>query len=270
MQRLFPFWLGLLATLVSGCNYSQSVSVVSDVRRDEIQSRVTNHFAHAVMFKPAEGGFDSALVTQLAPLLIQATATTNAAERQTDRPAPTPPLLKMSVHTNLVTIHTNHYPQFSYIWNRADLGSAGSAATLQGVRITLDSRGAPVIWELLHDATGADVIYVAQSIEVLARVEFGPPLAGRKFAAERSQTDAETTVVANVIDDGPAVMGPILYLQADNHDVSALICRCMPAQFQNLLGQQDYELLPAIRENRDKSRFSPKPLEQRLRLPSRF
>jgi hypothetical protein len=264
MQRLFPFWLGLLAAFVSGCNHSQSVSVVSDVQRDEIQSRVTNNFAHAVMFKPAEGGFDSALATQLAPLLIQATTATNAAKR----PSPTPPLLELSVHTNLVTIHTNHHPQFSYVWNQA--GAAGSAATSRGVRITLDSRGSPVIWEALHDSTGADVIYVAQSIEVLARAEFGPPLAGRKFTVERSRSEAETTVVANIIDDGPAAMGPILYLQADNHDVSALICRCMPAQFQNLLGQQDYQLLPAIPENRDKSRFSPKPLERRLRLPSRF
>ncbi len=270
MQRLFPLWLGLLAAFVSGCNHSQSVSVVSDVERDEIQSRVTNHFAHAVMFKPAEGGSDSALATQLAPLLIQATAATNAAEQRPDRPSLTPPLLALSVHTNLVMIHTNHYPQFSYVWNQAGTGAAGRAATLQGVRITLDSRGAPVIWEVLHDSTGADVIYVAQSIEVLARAEFGPPLAGRKFAVERSRSEAETALVANIIDDGPAAMGPILYLQADNHDVITLICRCMPAQFQNLLAQQDYELLPAIPQNRDQSRFSPMPLEQRLRLPSRF
>ncbi len=260
MRRLFPLWLGLLAALGSGCHPSQSVSVVADVRRDEIQSRVTNHFAQVVMFKPAEGGFDSALATQLAPLLIQATTATNAA----------PPLLQLSIHTNLVTIYTNHYPQFSYVWNQARTGAAGSAAPAQGVRLTLDSRGAPVIWEVLHDATGADLIYVAQSLEVLARAEFGPPLAGRKFAVERRQRDAETTVVANVIDDGPAAMGPILYLHADNYDVSALICRCMPAQFQTLLGQQDYQLLPASPENRDESRFSAKPLEQRLRLPSRF
>ena len=258
MQRLFPLWLGWLAAFGCGCSHSQSATVLSDLQRREIQSRVTNHFAHAVMFKPAEGGFDSALTTQLAPLLIQATT------------APTPALLKLSVHTNHVTIHTNHYPQFSYTWNQAASGTAGSVATLQGVRITLDSRGAPVIWEVLHDASRADVIYVAQSLEMLARAEFGPPLAGRKFAVERSRSETETTVVANIIDDGPAVMGPILYLQADNHDVSALICRCMPAQFQNLLAQQDYELLPATAENQGKSRFAPTPLEQRLRLPSRF
>ena len=269
MQRFF-FWLGILAALATGCHCAEPAHPVTAAQRDEIQSRVTNHFAHVVMFKPAEGGFDSALAVQLAPLLIQATAATNAAERQMDRPTPTTPLLTLSVHTNLLTIYTNDYPQFSYIWNRTHTGPIESAATTQGVRITLDSRGAPVIWEVLHDSTGAEVIYVAQSLEVLARAEFGPPQAGRKFAVERSQTDAETTVVANVIDDGPAVMGPILYLQADNHDVSALICRCMPAQFQNLLDQQDYELLPANPENRDKNRFSPKPLEQRLRLPSRF
>lgn len=270
MQRLFPLGLGLLTAFVSGCNCAQSVSVFAAVPRDEIQSRVTNHFTHAALFKPAEAGFDSALATQLAPLLIQAIAATHAPERQPERPCPSPPLLELSVHTNFVTIHTNHYPQFSYVWNPPQAVAAGSPAPTQGVRITLDFRGAPVIWEVLHDSTGADLIYVAQSLEVLARAEFGPSLSGRKFAVERSRSEAAATVVANVIDDGPVAMGPIIYLQGDGHDVSALICRCMPAQFQNLIAQQDYKLLPAILENRDQGRFSSRPLAQRLRLPSRF
>ena len=77
-------------------------------------------------------------------------------------------------------------------------------------------------------------------------------------------------VVAHVIADGPVAMGPILYLHPTSHDVLALICRCMPAQFQNLHDQRDYELVEITPENREKTPFAPQPLEQRLRLPGRF
>jgi hypothetical protein len=93
-------------------------------------------------------------------------------------------------------------------------------------------------------------------------------LPGQKFAVERAVAPSNTTIVANVIADGPVPMGPMLYLQAGSRDVSALICRCMPAQFGALLGQQDYQLETVTRENA--GFFAKTPLDQRLRLPSRF
>lgn len=267
MHRLILLSLGLLLALTSGCHRAASPRALTAAQRDEIQSRVTNHFAAAVMFKPTESGFESDLTAQLAPLLLQAVVASNAASLWMDRPAPASARPLIYVHTNEVILNSNRYAQFSYTWNYPPPPPATPALATQGVRITLDARGAPAIWEVLTESTGADVIYVAQSVEVMARAEFGPPLAGRKFAVERAVAPAHPTVVANIIDDGPVAMGPILYLQAGSRDVSALICRCMPAQFRELSGQQDYQLSSATAES---GGFAKNPLDQRLRLPSRF
>lgn len=260
-------WVGMLAVLVSGCQRAAPIRSLTGVQRDEIQSRVTNHFAQAVMFKPVEGGLEAPLVAQLAPLLIQAILVTNADQLWADRPAPEKSLPLVFVHTNEVVINTNHYAQFSYVWDYAPARLPATGPTSQGVRITLDSHGAPVIWEVCADSTGADVLYVAQSLEVLARAELGPPLPGRRFAVERAAVSNSTTVVANVIADGPVPMGPMLYLQAGSRDVSALICRCMPAQMEQLLAQEDYQLQPVAVAD---ASFSKSPLEKRLRLPRNF
>jgi hypothetical protein len=239
--------------------------MVTAAQREEIQSRVTNHFSHAVMFKPEEAGLETPTHTQLAPLLVQAVAATNAAQLWADRPAPTTSSALVFAQTNPVVLGTNHYAQYSYVWHYPTAPEHNQA--WQGVRLTVDSRGAPVIWEVLTDTTGADVIYVAQSLEGLARAEFGPPLPGRKFSVEAALTSTNTTVVANVIDDGPMPMGPILYLQPHTRDVTALICRCMPTQFTSLLDQADYQLQTTATERGEFSRI---PLSQRLRLPREF
>ncbi len=257
---------GSVALVGNGCQRAAAAKL-SETDRATIQLRVTNHFPHAVMFKPVQGGFESALPAQLAPLLLQAVTTTNTAALWRDRPTASAAAVTLSAHTNTITIATNRYLQFSYVWSYPDTESSAPAALPnQGVRITLDSRGAPVIWEILADTTGADVIYVAQSIELLAQAEFGAPLPGRKYAVERGVMDAPRTVVANVIDDGPVPMGPILYLANGSRDVAALICRCMPSQVGTLAEQQDYQLddTPA------NAQFAKPPLEERLRLPRRF
>lgn len=260
-------WVAMLAVLASGCQRAEPIRTLTGVQRDEIQSRATNHFAQAVMFKPVEGGLEAPLAAQLAPLLIQAILGTNVDQLWADRPAPTNSLPLVFVRTNEVVINTNRYAQFSYVWDYAPARSPATGSASQGVRITLDSHGAPVIWEVRADSTGADVLYVAQSLEVLARAEFGPPPSGRRFAVERAVVSNPTTVVASVIADGPVPMGPVLYLQAGPRDVTALICRCMPAQFDVLLNQQDYQLQATATGI---AGFSKVPLDQRLRLPSRF
>ena len=51
-------------------------------------------------------------------------------------------------------------------------------------------------------------------------------------------------IVVRVIDDGPVPLGPIIYLSAATRQVSALVCRCMPAQARRLLATRTYDLLP--------------------------
>jgi hypothetical protein len=224
-----------------------------------------------------------------------------------------------------VQLHGRQHRRLSYLWcytltpadqhRGADLRSAGGETSgyarpsweghpkraitdrqevaptglpLQGIRVTLNSTGQPVIWEVLADSSGAEVIYVSQSLEAAAAAEFGKPLPGRRYAIERSLEEAPNVVVARIIDDGPVAMGPIVYLGAGTRAVTTLICRCMPAQAKKLLGTSVYDLLPAetldarspltqVRAlTRERTAFWPgdKPagdqLELRLRLPSSF
>jgi hypothetical protein len=115
---------------------------------------------------------------------------------------------------------------------------------LQGIRTTLNAAGQPVIWEVLADSSRAKLFFVSQTLETAAVAEFGKPLPGRRYAIERSVEAAPNVIVAQVIDDSPTPMGPIVYLSAGTRQVSTLICRCMPAQARKLLATGTYDLLP--------------------------
>ncbi|MGC3958637.1 MAG: hypothetical protein QM813_12070 [Verrucomicrobiota bacterium] len=236
----------------------------------EIQNRVTNHYSNVILFKPAtpNANDESSAPPQLAPLMILEVISANSPDLW-KHPLPQknkPP--RIQAHKNSLLIDNRWHWQWTYTWDEAT--SPAGAPRFQGVRVTLDSRDAPVIWEILADTSAYEIIYVSQTLDWAARAEFGPPLPGRKFSIERSLAASPKVVVANVIEDGPTTIGPILYQQASNRDITALICRCMPAQFKNLIAQEDYKLLAAPSKKRGKSIFSPTPLEQRLRLPSRF
>jgi hypothetical protein len=158
---------------------------------------------------------------------------------------------------------------------------------LQGIRVTLSLAGAPVIWEVLADGTGAELIYVSRNLEAAAAAEFGKPLPERRYTIERSLEDAPNVIVPRIIDDGPVTMGPIVYLTAGAREVATLICRCMPAQAKSLLGTSVYDLLPfqaaapslltqARTPAREQTAFWPgdppngQQLEKCLRLPAGF
>jgi hypothetical protein len=266
--NLWPYFAGLLlvALGLSACDRPEPTTPAAT--RTELQSRVTNSFSHVVYLKPAETGADQPREVQLAPLIIQQLASTNASELWRDQPRTALGLPAVTAWTNSATIGGTTVPQFCYVWNYPATSSAAASAR-QGIRITLNSAGAPVIWEVLGDSSGADVIYVARSIEVLAQAEFGSPEPDRKFSVEQSLARAPRTVVANVIDDGPVLMGPIVYLETATRDVAALICRCMPAQFEQMLGQREY-LLQLMAAPPGATNFPAAALESRLRLPKTF
>jgi hypothetical protein len=256
----------LVALGLSACDRSQPATPAAT--RAELQGRVTNSFSHVVLLKPAESGADQPLEVQLAPLVIQQVASTNSSELWRDSFTTALGMPAVAAWTESTIIGGKTVPQFCYVWNYPAAPDA-AAVSRQGIRITLNSVGAPVIWEVLGDSSGADVIYVARSIEVLAQAEFGPPEPDRKFSVEQSLAQSPRTVVANVIDDGPVVMGPIVYLDAAARDVTTLICRCMPAQFQQLQGQRDY-LLQLKAAPAGATNFPAAALESRLRLPKTF
>lgn len=161
----------------------------------------------------------------------------------------------------------------TYVWFSPDADKTPSR-TLQGVRLTLNARGEPVIWEVLRDNSGAHLVFAAQSLETAARKAFGPPLPGRRFAVENDIAESPRVVVARVIDDGPVPMGPVVHLRAGTENVATLICRCMTVQTRQVVTNELYELRPlsALRGKMalPQCAWPSPPTGQCLRLPPEF
>ena len=265
---------------------------------NQIYARAGVQFQKASFYKPAEIEADR-LWFKLAPLIIQEVQTTDSLASQADRfGALELQGKRLHVESSKPTVYfwtdteiNNGAPhaRFSYLWFYPPLKAQpqGTGPRFQGVRMTLNSAGEPVVWETLADNSGKEIIYVAESLEAAALSAHGQALLGRKFAIEHSPTTAPNTVVARVIDDGPVPMGPIVYVGTTLCNLATLICRCMPAQAKSLTQTGTYHLVSANSEparaalQHFKSTFTQpiafwpdqansEPLQERLRLPGTF
>ncbi len=204
--------------------------------------------------------------------------------------------------SDIVQIRGTALGRFSYVWCYAPSpdvspggqrpgetvpGRSGPGLPLQGIRITLNSAGQPVIWEVLAESTGAKLFFVSQKLEAAAMAQFGKPWPGRRYSIERGLEAAPNVIVARVLDDSPVPAGPIVYLDSGTRAVGTLTCRCMPAQARSLLTTTRYDLQPFSSVSRnsiltqarsalqERTGFWPgdvtggKPLEACLRLPER-
>lgn len=214
-----------LALLLIGCAHTP---VVTTATRASIYDRASVHFDKTVFVKPPESLQPE---FRLAPMLIQQILTT-------DEPPPTPHAVYFWRTSAL--LGTEVLPQFNYLWFQSAKESEPKIP--QGVRITFDPAGKPILWEVLWDDSGARILFVSQSLESAAMTNYPASLPGRRFWIERGVTDDPNTVVARIIDDSPLATGPILYLQAGTYDVSTLICRCMNAQAREVVGESTYGL----------------------------
>jgi hypothetical protein len=216
-----------------------------------IYQRVETNFAQAVFFKPAEVRTND-VTFNLAPLLMQQVSgersnTKQAGEfaspslsngvwsvRALSRPA-------VYVYSDVAAMGGVQRLRLTYTWWYA--GATAGRSGVQGVRMTLNSAGEPVIWEVMTDSR-AELVFVSESLEAAAQGEFGKPPAGRRFAVERSVAEAPKVVVARVLADGPVPMGPFVYLMEGTHEVASVLCRCMPAQAKQLVSTCSYDLVP--------------------------
>ena len=261
---------GALGLLTWGCVNLHPTLLVGAPPYSEIYQRATNEFACAEYYKPAETKTNSGdLSFTLAPLILQQVEGAQELHPPSDgfgalsvsNGAPVLDRERPTVYWEADTLQINGkaHARFAYVWcydrgpqepkggtgtNYMSPSRADAGLPLQGIRITLNSGGQPVIWEVLADHSKAKILFVSQSLESAAMAEFGKPLPGRRYAIERSTEEAPDVVIARVIDDSPMPMGPIVYQSAGTREVSALICRCMPAQARKLLGSATYNLLP--------------------------
>ncbi len=207
-----------------------------------------------MLFKPHTTN-EEELSFKLAPFIFQETVSASAAAADTDAMGRvvstngtmsldrTRPAVYFAASTPL--FNGRPHAQLAFVW-LYDLGAAGSKSPIpvQGIRLTLDSSGEPVIWEVLADNSGREVIFVSQKLESAAAAEFGAVLPGRRHAIERGTNDAPRAIVARVIDDAPLPMGPMVYLTRDSRSASTVSCRCMPVQARKLARTETYDLFP--------------------------
>lgn len=224
----------VLLVLVAGC---RSRPVPDSKQPDTGRQRAANEdraaliFTNAVLLKPCETVPATNLALTLAPLLLQEIAGSGPGSNHS--------LATVYYQLGAVQFAGTTRPQMTYLWSRGD-----EKRLERGVRLTLDSRGSPVIWEVLDDRPDPRVVFVSRSLEERARTAFGPPVPGRRFAVEQPINVAPDVVVARVNEDGPVAMGPIVHLTAPRGEISTVICRCMPTQARQLAATVYYELKP--------------------------
>jgi hypothetical protein len=88
-------------------------------------------------------------------------------------------------------------------------------------------------------------LYVSQSLEDRVSQTVGTPLPGRRFSVEPSIEEAPNVVVAGVFEDGPTPLGPYVYLEAGTRNIVSVLCRCSPAQVEEVVATDAYDLKPA-------------------------
>lgn len=233
----------------------------------DLLRQADRQFAQAVLLKPKPTLSEETPAARFAPLLLL----------ESERENPTADLPEGPViffTEGAALLKGQWHPQMTYAWRlgfaRADPNHPGP---WQGLRLTFNEAGEPVIWEIFRHPSRARVIFVARSLEAAAWRDHGPPLPGRLHAIERSRDETPDVLVVRVIEDGPVPMGPIAHVDVARGEITSIICRCMPSQVGQLAGQGEYELLP-FEANPEipvpEADFDPGDLGRELRLPASF
>lgn len=243
---LAALWAGPRVLIADGATLgsAEAASAIRETTRRE--------FKRSRFCKPKSVDRDSK-VQVFAPLIV---------EELGEHPGSTPPMGLIDpvgkraifepgtvyYHKGEVQAGTETLNQFIYLWAYDRDGSQKEPQNdpiVRGVRVIVNSEGMPVVWEALEPGRESRIFYVASSIEAAARAEFGEPLSGSHFAIERSLDDGLGVVVARVLDDGPAPMGPYVYLDSSpDRRITTVLCRCSPSQFEDAVETRRYELLP--------------------------
>lgn len=252
----------LCALLVGGVNataFAQESAIAS--RRDILYENARKHFDKAFFYKPAPG--DDVLPNELAPLIIQQADFEAIDDRRyatfgrLTLEAPD----RVGIDLNQPTVYVDERP--ITLWNRTwtervfamyfrpSNGHIDSGQMIS-VHTVLDTDGFPTItlawdtWFQERRQRCGYTVFVSENLEREAQDRFGPPLPGRQYSIERERRSDCDPVVAAIFPRGPLPMGPYLYLDARGN-VSTILCRCSPAQFEDVVETRSYSLEPIER-----------------------
>ena len=284
-------------SMLAGCAGPDSPAANPEATRaagpESMAARARLEFVHAVLFKPLPELLPEGLPGIFAPLfLYELRRPDDAAVDELARLGQAfPGLLHPGIEGPLPVVHVvedqvllagEWRSRVSYLWLQPRVSAEGQKAfTSQGVRITLNGAGHPALWEISVDSSRARLVFVSASLEQAAEAAHGLALPGRRFAIEADPREAQGTVVARVLDDGPSPMGPIIYVRPETSDIVTLTCRCMPSQVRSIARTEEYDLLvldpqriPDARAlamlSRGFTGAPPDYLEHSLRLPPTF
>jgi len=257
-QSLIPALVTALLVASPACSNRELDSggpvALDDNLRNELYVRAEGWFDVGWLSKPA-AAFEESEAFGMAPLLIHAVSTESTGEPS----APSVGALlrdadgKLTADTSRPTVYHSRsmlrisdreLVQWSYVWWYATSADDRRDAGVQGVRVTLDGVGYPVVWEVLEDSTRARVLFVSDELERTAIETFGARNPGRMFSAERSLEAAPDVIVARAIETGATPLGPFVYVGETGTDVMTLICRCMPSQVGEVPQTNEYVLAP--------------------------
>jgi len=91
------------------------------------------------------------------------------------------------------------------------------------VRITLDERNKPLIYETVLACGCYHKVFVEQRLEEASRASFGPPEHGKKYSIEKNISfgfDFEVAGIVETPDDSPAA--PVVFISSGEHKVQGL------------------------------------------------
>ncbi|NIM02192.1 MAG: hypothetical protein GTN89_15710 [Acidobacteria bacterium] len=209
--------VALLLLVLLGGAACRDATELPAINLESVYERTDRDFESAVMFRPDDAtAEDPAHV--LAPLIVVENGAAGS----------TPPEVTFAKTED----------GWVYRWTDPASGIE------QGIRVTLGADGFPAIFEVLHDSSGARLLFVEMSLEQQAADAFGPPLPGRRFSIERGIEETPDVVVGATFEPGTTPLGPFVYLWSEGYDVNVVLCRCMAPRVFDIVDSIAYTLTP--------------------------
>ncbi len=114
------------------------------------------------------------------------------------------------------------------------------------VRMTLDSRKRPAIYEFVRSCGCYHTLWVAEYVEATARGVFGKPAGTRQFAIERARDlgRRELFLPELVSDDGSSPRRPAAYVSAGHHLLLTIAVQEQATPSLKVLAERTYRLEP--------------------------
>ncbi len=267
-QRLGRSYLNRIA-LLTGCAVHAAVAgppehPVAPIRHTPYNYRYANaerRFNKALLYKP--GPTDGLLSIELAPLIVMEVAPNktkappahsfgavvleSSGTFDVDLSKPTVYFDERSLE-----IHGKTYTErvFAIYARPGDHGV--NSGRLITVHFVLGADGFPLAglvwnqWFKERRRPCGYAVFVSEELEQRARQRFGAPQPGCRYSIERGPRRACSPTVPGVFGAGPIPMG--LYVYIDRSAIpTTLLCRCSPAQMNEVLDTRDYRLEPIER-----------------------